>query len=229
LWRWEYLWLLWSDSIIINEWIRDTISIIKNQKPDIIYYNWEDWQPLYVNDKLPEFDTTDNLYLVNSQKSFVTLLNNLYWFNKRNFRFIEKIITFISIRCISKEQYDKIINNIYSQQEDFDNHSFSQTILFFFKEVENSIIVLCTPHISRNKIGKKNKTSYWVSRKIMEDLIDIYNYIQNKSWVSFKRTILIKSIFLWIKRYILSIIWKFLSFLWLLDFIEPIYWKLKNK
>ncbi len=229
LWTWEYLWLLWSDSIIINDWIRDTINTIKNTKPDIIYYNREDWQPLYIDDKLPEFDTSRNIYQVKWQKSFVRLLNNLYWFNKSNFWFIEKIITFISIRCISKKQYDKIIKTVYSQQKDFDKHSFSQTILFFFKEVENSIIVLCTPHISRNRMGKQNRTSYWVTWKIMKDLIYIYKYIQNKYWVKFKKAILCKSIFLWSKRYFFSVIWKIISFLWLLDFIEPIYRKRKNK
>ncbi len=229
LWTWEYLWLLWSDSIIINDWIKDTINIIKNKKPDIIYYNWEDWQQFYINNKLPEYEITGNLYQVKNQKSFITLLNSLYWFNKNNFWFIEKIITFVSIRCISKKEYDKTINSIYSQQKDFDNHSFSQTIIFFFKEIENSIIVLCTPHISRNKVGKKNKTSYWVTKKILKDLINIYNYIQNKCWIKFKKAIFFKSIFLWIKRYVFSLIWKILSFLWLLDFIEPIYRKLKTK
>ncbi len=211
LWEWEYLRLLGSDSIIINDWIKETIKIIKSKKPDIIYYNREQDHKVYFNKELEEYDRDNNLYSFKSQNAFLEFLWNLHKYDKRNFRYAEKNFTFISVRCISKNFYNSIIHKIYLKFKNIDSNSFSQTIIFYFEDVRNYIVAFTKPHIERYHT---NKAWYFVSLKILKDLFNLYYFIKKKyDGLSF--IIVFKSISLWILRFLYWLFYRFLQIFWL--------------
>lgn len=209
LWRWEYLRLLWSDSLINSWWIWNTLRVIKEKTPDIIYNTCSHVEKFK---KLKnDYDSQLNVYTFKSTRDFLLYLWEQYNYDSNSFMHIEHLLTFISCICLSNEFYKNAIESIYRDysEENFNKNYFSQELLCLFNNADNWIVLMCKDCINRFNI---KKTSYFVNYWIVKDFNELCQFILNKYEICNKgfSKLIFKSKLFWYGYFIRWIIIKFL-------------------
>ena len=181
LWEWEYLWLLWSDDLILDRWLKRTLDIIKNTKPDLI---------LHKNSQCPnckQLDYTikgwDLVFM--SQKDYFNYLWDWYCFDKRSFMHIENLQTFMSLICMKKSYYKKCLDSILDDKiwgKKFNTFYFSQNLISHFCEI-NSMVLFRDCYISELPKTNDDKTInswYNFTKDMVNDIKLLYHFYDNK-------------------------------------------------
>lgn len=226
-WQWEYLWRCWSDTLILEGWLKKTLEIIKEKSPSIIYHfpaSTEKFKQLKTN-----YNKNLWIYYFENLKEYFLFLWDQYAYDKASFMFIEHLLTFLSSICISRQTYEDSLNKILLNywEERFNNYAFSQELICIYNGTTSWIWVVNKWFIDRF-VGKK--TGYFVSRKIVHDFKELSNFILKKYRIDNKNfSKLIKhSLFFWYKNFIYWFIVKFLIKCNLYSSFVSIYRKLNN-
>lgn len=230
LWRGEYLWLMWSKTLISSWGIRNTINLIRKYNPDLIFNNVKEHDKF--NHITNNFNEKDNIYYFKDTNKFFLHLWNQYLFDKKSFTYIGDLLSFISCICFSRQHY------INSMQFIFDNEllnrqikkdHFSQWYICFSVNSNSWIVLLNAAYLSNLK---NIKNYYLVNYKLVKDFF-LYSYYLRKTYfirnVGFLRFIK-KFRFNWIKWFRMWIIITILNKIWLYKPMSYIYRKyiLKN-
>ncbi len=207
LWEWEYLWLLWSDDLILEWWLTETLIFVKKYNPDLL---------LHKNNGIPRFKLINNkdnsdFLLFHSQKEYFEYLWKQYLYDRHSFIYLENLKTFMSLICINSQYYKRMISNIFSDEyrrKAYNKFYFSQNLISHFDELLNSIVCLNIPFISSvdsEVVGNQKKTWYVTSLWIVRDAVkmDIYVYRKynlSKTYIA----LAFKSFLFWFWQFVLG-------------------------
>lgn len=182
LWKWEYLWLFWSDDIMLTWWLKITLNIIKNSCPDLILHK----NSLCPNCRQLNRNSSGWNFVFKSQKDYFNYLWDWYNLDKHSFMHIENLQTFMSLICIRKSYYEKCLDSIENDKiwkNKFNTFYFSQNLVTHFCEVSSSITLLSKCYVSeltKSDDDNVKKSWYKYTKEIANDAKLLYKFYYDK-------------------------------------------------
>ena len=186
LWKWEYLWLLWSDDKILSWWLKYTLKAIHENEPDLILHK-QSLCPTCKGLYAKCYDDKQWKFIFKSQKEYFNYLWDWYNFDVNSFWHIEHLQTFMSLICIKKSYYKKCLSAIMKDKirnDKITTFYFSQSLLSHFCEIDSAIILSDKCYISSVStewnLNNIRQSWYKYTRAIAVDARLLYNFYDNK-------------------------------------------------
>jgi len=166
LWTWKYLWLMWSDQVLMPKAINNILLWIKIESRIIIISNPRKWDWKHYN-----------FCWLSDFLSYV-------WFYPNDFLDYEWwFLTFLGFCCLSRNYYLEAKKSLsFINEKELKNNYFNFNIIKYSElYAKNSIIYIDTPFF---KPSLDAKSSWTINKKILKDLFFLIRYIENNYFVS---------------------------------------------